>query len=92
MSICPAISEDSGLPLMESERPVEIVKKESHPVLFRQKREWIWNSLYVEEEKPAPVPYKIGQVSQINNDLRSLLRVPFTFNVSKLDILWRFEG
>uniref|UniRef100_A0A3Q1FDZ3 Cadherin domain-containing protein n=1 Tax=Acanthochromis polyacanthus TaxID=80966 RepID=A0A3Q1FDZ3_9TELE len=40
-----------------------IVKKESHPVLVRQKREWIWNSLYVEEEKPAPIPYKIGQVS-----------------------------
>lgn len=39
-----------------------IVKKESHSVLFRQKREWIWNSLYVEEEKPAPVPYKIGQL------------------------------
>lgn len=45
-----------------------IVKKETHPVLFRQKREWIWNSLYVEEEKPAPVPYKIGA-------LKSNLRV-----------------
>lgn len=32
-------------------------------VLVRRKREWIWNSLYVEEEKPAPIPYKIGQVS-----------------------------
>ncbi|XP_029926702.1 cadherin-5 [Myripristis murdjan] len=40
----------------------EIVRKESHPVLFRQKRDWIWNSLYVEEEKPAPRPYKIGQL------------------------------
>ncbi|KAJ0066811.1 hypothetical protein NL108_002862 [Boleophthalmus pectinirostris] len=39
-----------------------IVKKESHPILFRQKREWQWNSLYVEEEKPAPIPYKIGQL------------------------------
>lgn len=65
LSVCPGISEDSGLLVMESEQqgPVEIVKKESHPVLFRQKRDWIWNSLYVEEEKPAPVPYKIGQVS-----------------------------
>ena len=32
------------------------------PVLRRHKREWLWNSLYVEEERPAPVPYKIGQV------------------------------
>lgn len=45
-----------------------IVKKESHPVLLRNKREWVWNSLYVEEEKPAPVPYKLGQ-------LKSTLRV-----------------
>lgn len=45
--------------------PVEGVQKGSlsHPVLVRRKREWIWNSLYVEEEKPAPIPYKIGQVS-----------------------------
>lgn len=59
-----AEAEDSGLLVMEAEREgqVEIVKKEKYPVRFRQKREWIWNSLYVEEEKPAPVPYKIGQV------------------------------
>lgn len=59
-----AVAEDSGFPVVEAEKrgPVGIVKKESHPVLFRQKREWIWNSLYVEEEKPAPTPYKIGQV------------------------------
>uniref|UniRef100_A0A3B4A5H4 Cadherin-5 n=1 Tax=Periophthalmus magnuspinnatus TaxID=409849 RepID=A0A3B4A5H4_9GOBI len=44
-------------------KAIAIVKNESHPVLFRQKRAWIWNSLYVEEEKPAPIPYKIGQVS-----------------------------
>lgn len=53
-----AVAEDSGLPAAAE----NIVKKESHPVLFRQKRHWIWNSLYVEEEKPAPIPYKIGQV------------------------------
>lgn len=64
LSISLAVAEDSGLPVEEAEKrgPVEIVKKESHPVLFRQKREWIWNSLYVEEEKPAPIAYKIGQV------------------------------
>ncbi|XP_044227926.1 cadherin-5 [Thunnus albacares] len=58
------ISEDSGLPAVDDERrgPAEIVRKESHPVLFRQKREWIWNSLYVEEEKPVTIPYKIGQL------------------------------
>ncbi|KAM3862896.1 cadherin-5 [Diretmus argenteus] len=51
--------EDSGLPVVEGEnhRP-----RESYPVLSRQKRDWIWNSLYVEEEKPAPSPYKIGQL------------------------------
>lgn len=42
--------------------PPGMVRKESHPVLIRQKRDWIWNSLYVEEEKPAPVAYKIGQL------------------------------
>uniref|UniRef100_A0A667WNY0 Cadherin-5 n=1 Tax=Myripristis murdjan TaxID=586833 RepID=A0A667WNY0_9TELE len=45
----------------------EIVRKESHPVLFRQKRDWIWNSLYVEEEKPAPRPYKIGQKVELKS-------------------------
>uniref|UniRef100_A0A8D3BM65 Cadherin-5 n=1 Tax=Scophthalmus maximus TaxID=52904 RepID=A0A8D3BM65_SCOMX len=49
---------------VSSQGPVDIVKKETHPVLLRQKREWIWNSFYVEEEKPAPVPYKIGQVKR----------------------------
>uniref|UniRef100_UPI0037E821B7 cadherin-5 n=1 Tax=Semicossyphus pulcher TaxID=241346 RepID=UPI0037E821B7 len=61
LSVSLAAAEDSGLPVVER-GPVEIVKKETHPVLFRQKREWIWNSLYVEEEKPAPVAYKIGQL------------------------------
>ncbi|XP_022608561.1 cadherin-5 [Seriola dumerili] len=63
-SVSLVVAEDSGLPAVEAEKrgPVEIVKKESHPVLLRQKRDWIWNSLYVEEEKPAPIPYKIGQL------------------------------
>ncbi|XP_068569067.1 cadherin-5 [Cebidichthys violaceus] len=60
MSVSLAVVGDSGLPAVEGH--VEIVKKESHPVLFRQKRDWIWNSLYVEEEKPAPAAYKIGQL------------------------------
>ncbi|XP_073337863.1 cadherin-5 [Pagrus major] len=64
LSVLPAVAEDSGLPVVEAEKlgSVDIVKKESHPVLVRQKRHWIWNSLYVEEEKPAPRPYKIGQL------------------------------
>lgn len=60
-----------GLVMVEAQEPSQdgsIVKKESHPVLLRHKRSWIWNSLYVEEEKPAPIPYKIGQ-------LKSTLRV-----------------
>ncbi|XP_042357736.1 cadherin-5 [Plectropomus leopardus] len=59
LSVSLAAAGESGLPAMGAE---QIVKKESHPVLFRKKREWIWNSLYVEEEKPAPMPYKIGQL------------------------------
>lgn len=39
------------------------LEADTKPALVRRKREWIWNSLYVEEEKPAPIPYKIGQVS-----------------------------
>ncbi|TNN32247.1 Cadherin-24 [Liparis tanakae] len=42
--------------------PAGPAREGSPPVLIRQKRDWIWNSLYVEEEKPAPVPYKIGQL------------------------------
>ncbi|XP_031732236.1 cadherin-5 [Anarrhichthys ocellatus] len=60
MSVSLAVAGDSGLPAVEGN--FEIVKKESHPVLIRQKRDWIWNSLYVEEEKPAPTAYKIGQL------------------------------
>ncbi|KAF7220284.1 cadherin-5 [Nothobranchius furzeri] len=58
------IAQGSGLPAVVPERhdSADIVRKESHPVLLRQKREWIWNSLYVEEEKPAPIPYKIGKL------------------------------
>ncbi|TDH01563.1 hypothetical protein EPR50_G00181480 [Perca flavescens] len=64
MALSVSLAEDSGLPVVEAEQqgPVEIVKKESHPVLFRQKRHWIWNSLYVVEEQPADIAYKIGQL------------------------------
>ena len=52
-----------GLPDVAAEKDsVDIVKKESHPVLLRQKREWIWNSLFVQEEKEPPFPFKIGHV------------------------------
>nr|XP_029136222.1 cadherin-5 [Labrus bergylta] len=64
-SISLAVAEDFGIPVVEGKKrssSVGIVKKETHPVLFRQKRDWIWNSLYVEEEKPAPIAYKIGQL------------------------------
>lgn len=64
LSFCLVVAEDSGLVAMvpEIQDSADAVRKESHVVLTRQKREWIWNSLYVEEEKPAPRPYKIGQV------------------------------
>ncbi|KAK2824591.1 hypothetical protein Q5P01_021766 [Channa striata] len=64
LSVSLDVAQESGLPSVEREKrgPVEIVRKESHPILFRRKREWIWNFLYVEEEKPAPAMYKIGQL------------------------------
>lgn len=64
MALTVITAQDSGLPGVERENlgPADIVKKESHPVLFRQKRGWIWNSLYVEEEKPVVTPLKIGRV------------------------------
>lgn len=64
MALTIITAQDSGLPGVERENlgPADIVKKESHPVLFRQKRDWIWNSLYVEEEKPVVTPFKIGRV------------------------------
>lgn len=49
--------------LMQLVTPSVNLGADTKPVLVRRKREWIWNSLYVEEEKPAPIPYKIGQVS-----------------------------
>lgn len=56
------VSSDSGLPAMEVKpRGLDPAVK-SPGVLLRQKRHWIWNSLYVEEEKPAPTAYKIGQL------------------------------
>ncbi|XP_068426959.1 cadherin-5 [Clinocottus analis] len=70
MSVSLAVAGDSGLPAPEGH--VEIVKKDTHPVLFRQKREWIWNTRSVDEEKPAPIPYKIGQLkSNLKVDVKS---------------------
>ncbi|XP_004076995.2 cadherin-5 [Oryzias latipes] len=61
---------ESGLPRVVAHRldHADGVNKESHVVLTRQKREWQWNFLYVEEEKPAPVPYKIGQLKSSKKD------------------------
>uniref|UniRef100_A0AAV2JMH6 Cadherin domain-containing protein n=1 Tax=Knipowitschia caucasica TaxID=637954 RepID=A0AAV2JMH6_KNICA len=54
--------------LVLSAAAAEVLPERSGLALIRHKRDWIWNSLYVEEEKPAPTPYKIGQ-------LKSTLRV-----------------
>ncbi|KAI3363439.1 hypothetical protein L3Q82_012053 [Scortum barcoo] len=62
MGLMATLALSISLTVVEDSSPVEIVKKESHPILFRQKREWIWNSLYVEEEKPTSIAYKIGQL------------------------------
>lgn len=58
------VTPDTGLSGMVPERrdSVDIVKKESHPVLFRQKRDWLWNTISVTEEREDLIPYKIGQV------------------------------
>lgn len=65
---------DFGLHGKEAERqgPLDIVKKESYPILARRKREWIWNSLYVEEEKPAPIPYNIGKVGYLRRITKTI--------------------
>lgn len=67
VSISLAVAEDFGLSVVEAEnqRPVEIVKKESNPILFRRKRAWIWNSLYVWEERSVSAPLKLGQVGEL---------------------------
>lgn len=64
VAISPAVTTVSGLLVVEADNPAPIrtARRETQSVLSRQKRDWIWNSLYVEEEKPAPVAYKIGQV------------------------------
>ncbi|KAE8280975.1 Cadherin-5 Vascular endothelial cadherin [Larimichthys crocea] len=64
VSISLAVAEDSGLSVVgaETQHPAEIVKKESHPILFRRKRAWLWNSIYVEEERSYDVPLKIGKL------------------------------
>ncbi|XP_007542328.1 cadherin-5 [Poecilia formosa] len=58
------VAPDAGLSGVVPERrnSVDIVKKESHPVLVRQKRAWVWNSISVTEEREAPIPYKIKQL------------------------------
>ncbi|PWA27275.1 hypothetical protein CCH79_00018317 [Gambusia affinis] len=58
------VTPDTGLSGMVPERrdSVDIVKKESHPVLFRQKRDWLWNTISVTEEREDLIPYKIGQL------------------------------
>lgn len=65
VAISPAVTTVSGLLVVEADNPASIrtVKRDTQSVLSRQKRDWIWNSLFVEEEKPAPVAYKIGEVS-----------------------------
>ncbi|XP_029031387.1 cadherin-5 [Betta splendens] len=63
-SISLTVAQDSGLPDAEAKQrgSGEVVRRESNPLLSRKKRHWIWNSLYVEEEKPVSSPYKIGQL------------------------------
>ncbi|TKS86084.1 Cadherin-5 Vascular endothelial cadherin [Collichthys lucidus] len=63
-SVSLAAAEDSGLSVVgaETQHPAEIVKKESHPILFRRKRAWLWNSIPVEEERSYDAPLKIGKL------------------------------
>uniref|UniRef100_A0A3Q2PCH6 Cadherin-5 n=1 Tax=Fundulus heteroclitus TaxID=8078 RepID=A0A3Q2PCH6_FUNHE len=67
----------------------DVVKKESHPVLVRKKREWLWNSLYVQEEKPAPIPYQIGEKFTIEgegaNDIFTVLENGNLYVTTSLD-------
>ncbi|KAJ8247300.1 hypothetical protein GJAV_G00244720 [Gymnothorax javanicus] len=45
---------------------VNIIASESiaaGPARLRQKREWLWKSLYVEEEKASPLPFYVGKLN-----------------------------
>uniref|UniRef100_A0A3P9NKH3 Cadherin-5 n=1 Tax=Poecilia reticulata TaxID=8081 RepID=A0A3P9NKH3_POERE len=70
------VAPDAGLSGVVPERrdSVDIVKKESHPVLVRQKRAWVWNSISVTEEREAPTPYKIKQVWFLRSDQKVAVR------------------
>lgn len=64
MAVSPAVTNVSGLLVVEEEDPVPVrtARRETQAILSRQKRDWVWNSLYVEEEKPTRNASKIGQV------------------------------
>ncbi|MED6282103.1 hypothetical protein CHARACLAT_028637 [Characodon lateralis] len=68
------ICQDSGLSGVVPERQdsADIVKKESYPVLLRQKREWLWNALYVTEETAVSIPHNIGKLrSSLNVEVKT---------------------
>ncbi|KAJ8339980.1 hypothetical protein SKAU_G00346130 [Synaphobranchus kaupii] len=37
--------------------------KSTGPALLRQKREWLWKSLFLEEEKAGPPPFYVGKLN-----------------------------
>lgn len=37
------------------------------PTLRRQKRDWIWNQMYIDEEKTLPLPHHVGKIKSSNN-------------------------
>ncbi|MEQ2196857.1 hypothetical protein XENOCAPTIV_015890 [Xenoophorus captivus] len=68
------ICQDSGLSGVVPERQdsADIVKKESYPVLLRQKRAWLWNALYVTEETAVSIPHNIGKLrSSLNVEVKT---------------------
>ncbi|XP_034040645.1 cadherin-5 [Thalassophryne amazonica] len=71
LAVSLTVAEDSGLPVVQES--MEVGREEPQQVLLRQKREWVWNRMFVEEERPAPAPYKIGQL----NSTRTAERINF---------------
>ncbi|KAG8521772.1 Cadherin-5, partial [Galemys pyrenaicus] len=53
----------------------------------RQKRDWIWNQLYIDEEKDEPLPHYVGKVkSSVNHkNAKYLLRGDFADKVFKVE-------
>ncbi|KAM6956648.1 cadherin-5 [Aplochiton taeniatus] len=52
----------SGSQNQDQDQDQDQDQNQNQPSLVRHKREWVWNSLYVEEERELSGPFKIGKL------------------------------